>query len=116
MPNYFPNHKKGDTFKGKTIKLYNGTGPGKTPMDLTGVTARMQFKPLGNRTTSFEFKTADNTLTIPVPINGTILMQPRILAPNAGDYNYDLELTFPNGTVKTYLTNVWKIVEDVSRS
>lgn len=116
MANYFPNHKKGDTFEGKTIKLYVGTGPDKVPMDLTGVTAKMEFRPLGVRTPAFVFQTSDNTLTIPNPIDGTIIMQPRILDANAGDYNYDLQLIFPNGNVKTFLTNVWKIVQDVTRT
>jgi hypothetical protein len=68
-----------------------------------------------SRPTLFEFKTSDGTIAIPNPIDGKIIMMPRII--DVKEYNYigDVQLTFQNGTVKTILTSYWKIINDVSR-
>ena len=115
MANFFPNHKRGDTFNGKTIIVYDGTGVSKTPKDLTGVTVLMQFRPLGLRSVAFEFKSSDGTITIPAPLNGKILMMPRIINVKPIDYNFDVQLTFPGGKILTIFSSTWKITDDVSR-
>jgi hypothetical protein len=109
--NYFSDQKRGDTFNGRKITLKkNGTA-----IDLTGATVLMQFKLDISGISRFEFKTANGSITIPNPLTGQIIMMPKVINEVAGIYYFDMQITFPNGTVKTYLSGKWNITEDVSR-
>jgi hypothetical protein len=111
MKNYFADHKRGDTFNGRKISLErNGA-----PIDLTGAKIIIQFKLSSSGVSKFEFSTKKETIYIPEPTNGELIMMPRILNVPAGHYNYDMQITFPNGNVKTYLSGIWTILDDVSR-
>lgn len=109
--NRFKTIKKGTTFNGRDIKIYNGTGVSKTPMDLTGVLIEMKFRSIvspNNGTVVFQFTTADNSITITGL--GVARMMPRLkFNVPVADYVADLILTLPNGTVKPYGELYWKV-------
>lgn len=111
--NYFPDITKGDTFKGAKMTFYNGVGDTKTVMDLTGSSVIIAFKKSKGGTTVFEFKTSDNTITIPTPTNGQIILAPRVMNYPAGNYVFDVQVTNASGVVTTYFENNWKICQDV---
>lgn len=113
--NYFADCKRGDTFNTRKITFRMGDG---TPMDLTGVTAKMQFRASKNGNVIFEFNTSDGyfgLLTIPNPQNGEMFMMARVMTVPENKYMFDLQLTFPNTLVKTYLSDFWSILNDISR-
>lgn len=111
--NYFPDITKGDTFKGAKMTFYDGVGEDKTPMDLTGCSIVIAFKKSKGGTTVFDFKTADNTILIPTPTNGEILLGARVMNYPAYNYVFDVEITNSAGVVQTYFENNWKICQDV---
>lgn len=109
--NRFKTIKKGTTFKGRDIKIYNGSGDTKTPMDLTGVLIEMKFRSIvspNNGTVVFQFTTSDDSMTITGL--GIVRMMPRLKFNfPVADYVADLILTFPNGTVEPYGELYWKV-------
>jgi hypothetical protein len=115
MANLIADHKKGDTWDGFSFLFEELVNDIYVPFNLTGVTALIQFKtnPLGNAV--FEFKTSDGTITIPTPLTGQIYMMPRVMNYEALTYSFDVQLTFLDGTVKTYVNDNFRIVQDISR-
>lgn len=111
--NYFRDIKKGDTFTGIKMTFYDGIGTTKTPMDLTDISISIPFKKGAGQNTSFSFETSNNTITIPNPLTGEILLQPRNMNYQADTYIFDVQLTTLAGVKKTYFTNYWKICQDV---
>jgi len=93
--------------------MYDGRGVDKTPIDLTGVEIIMQFKKSLDSSVVFEFKTADNSITIPTPLNGEFFMMPTNKLTMVGDFVYNLKIIFPTGRVKVYYYSHWKIEDKV---
>lgn len=105
MVNYFKDIQKGVTFKGRSIKFSkNGV-----PMDLTGVVATMEFRLRPMDLPTFSFKTSDATLLLPIPTNGELIMLKRNMNYPVSEYNFTLEITFPNGDVIKPIVSQWKI-------
>lgn len=107
VKNNFKSIKKGTTFNGRDIKFYSGTGAEKVPMDLTGVKIEMQFKIDKCEGTAFTFSTENNSIAITGI--GVARMMPRLINYSKSNYETDIVLTFPNGTVKNYATINWQI-------
>ena len=107
--NYFEDIKKGNTFTGLKMSFFDGVGDTKTAMDLTGASIVIAFRKAEGQNVAFEFKTADNTITIPTPTNGEIFLQPRDMNYTAYTYIFDVVVTTLSGTIYTYFTNYWKI-------
>ncbi len=98
--------RKGDTWNGLQIRIDN-------PMyDLEGCTARMHFRksrPEGSL--AFSYSTEEGTLVR----NGNVFqMSPKKLDYSAGEYYFDIEITFSNGEVRTYYEHKIQILQDVS--
>ena len=111
MNNEIAPHKKGDTWNGMVVTVSeNGI-----PVNLTGYTAISQFKTSANGSTAFEFKTNDNTLTIPNPIAGKIYYTGRKIDVSANKYIFDLQIASPDNIIKTIATGYWQIVQDISK-
>jgi hypothetical protein len=100
-------YRKDDTFNGRKYTF---------PFDLTGAVILCQFKvkPALNVVT-FEYKSEDGSITVPTPTNGEIFFQPRRMSYPTSIYYYDIQITFSNGTVKTYAQDKLEIFQDVSR-
>lgn len=97
------NHIKGDTFNQRNIVF---------PFDITNCKIEMQFKQSLIRPVYFYWSTEDNTFE---KISSTeVIMKSRLLDVEASDYISDLQVTFENGNVQTYLTSTIKIIQDVT--
>jgi hypothetical protein len=107
--NYFKDIKKGDTFTGVKMSFFNGVGNAKTQMNLTGASVVITFRKSPTTNMVFEFKTANNTITIPTPTNGEIFLQPRVMNYAPFNYIFDVVVTTQSGAVHTYFTNYWRI-------
>lgn len=110
----FPTCVKGDTFKSRKLKILVNNNT--TFLNLTGCQILMQFKLNVNSNTIFEFKTSDSSILITDAINGEFQMISKILDFLPSTYIYDTQITFPDGTIKTYFKGSLKIEADVSRN
>jgi hypothetical protein len=116
--NKIADHRKGDTWDGMSllieeIKVVDGEDV-RTVKDLTGYSALARFKTTRDAHISFEFKTEDDTITIPAPTEGKLLFTERIMDVKANNYVFDVQLTSPEGKVETIADGEWKIFQDVS--
>ena len=115
---YLDPHILRDTFAGAQFALseLQPDGITYTAVNLTGCTVLIQFRKSHNTAVVMEWSTADASITIPNPLTGVILMKGReINIPVAGEYVYDVELTYANGTVETLFQDSWEIRNDISR-
>lgn len=118
MANLISDHIKGDTWDGFMFKLEDETEFGSEiyePVDLTGCTIISQFKTTPKGGVVFEFKTSDNTITIPDPINGEFFYEERIINYPANTYIFDCQITFPSGVVFSIDPDYFRIKQDISQ-
>ena len=106
----------GDDF---TCTLTLVQGQAETPVDLSGMSARMQFKSRTTDTTPLLELTDGNGITFVTPASGILRLdvaaaQVGTTLPVASVY-YDLELTDTASKKRTYLCGVFTVKNDVSR-
>ena len=105
----FPNHISGDTFKGISAitLLENGS-----PIDLTDCSVYVQFRSIFNLASPvvFQFLSDEGNIGVTIPALGIISIPAQIIDVPAGEYDYDLQVMFPDGVVKTYLKGRFKIL------
>ena len=107
-------HISGDTWKGINSITILSLG---IPLNLTDCTVRMQLRPAANLASPIylEFSTDDETILIVSEQNGIINIPSRIIDIPVGKYNFDLQIEFPTGIVRTYLTGIWEITNNITR-
>jgi len=90
-------------------------GADNRPINLTGATARVQLRDNQNRL-FVEASTSNGLITLN-PTQGRIDMNVPFSTMESvpvGTYQYDLEVTFPNGVRRTYVVDQLHIERDVS--
>ena len=108
-----PPHYKGDTRSGRLYIIYQDDGI--TPEDLTNVTIRMAFHKDSPTGPEMDVLTIGDGLSLTDPVQGQLTCDKRLLPIfDVGLYHYDMELTFPDGTVRTYLKGTMDVQQDVS--
>lgn len=99
-----PQHIKGDTFNSRKITF---------PFLITGCIIEMQFKATATGKTIFKWSTADGTFDV---ISATeMIMTERILDFPVYSYVSDLQIIFPDETVRTYFNAYLPIIQDITR-
>jgi hypothetical protein len=86
-----------------------------TPINLTGVSLKTEFRKGGKAGSVVKTISDGLGITVIDAINGIIKFDTFIIDWVAADYSYDIQLTFPDGTVKTYIEGVVKVIEDVTK-
>ncbi|NSW46216.1 MAG: BppU family phage baseplate upper protein [Bacteroidales bacterium] len=106
----FKPHVKGDTFKGCrfTVNVNNA------PLNLTGCQIRMHLRTNPLHDSKYELSTINGKIVIIDTINGIFEIPEQIIDIPAGNYYYDIEITFPDGKVKTYINGRFEIVQDIT--
>lgn len=112
----FPTHVKGDTFKSKKIQISSIKDEISSFLDLTGCQITIQFKGSVNSPVVFDFKTSNSTILITNATEGEFELQSRIINVLASTYVYDVQITFPDSSVKTYFRGSMKVESDVTRT
>lgn len=107
----FPSHIKGDTFDGAAFTLtLNGAA-----IDLTDSIITMDVRLVKTGVSAKRFTSvANENITITVPLEGKFEINNQVVDINAGRYFYDIQIEFPDGTIKTYISGTWTIVQDVT--
>ena len=108
----FKNHIKGDTLKEIVFTMTLN----EEPMDLTDVIIQSQFRKHPNSKDAVLFLTSVDNEGITITENpGEFKINQQIIDIPAGDYVYDIEFTFDDGTVKTYIYGDFKVIQDITR-
>lgn len=87
-----------------------------TPIDLSGSTILIQVRPTPSSTeVALTLSTADSSIGIGGVDSNQITLN-KIVDIAAGNYVYDMNVTFPSGEVKTYLWGNFIVTEDISKA
>ena len=108
----FPNHTKGDTFKGTSFTILVNT----VALNITGATIEMQLKleKKAGATAVKTFTTADSSIIITDGPAGKFQIASQIINIPAKQYYYDIEITLLSGVKETYISGKWQILQDVT--
>jgi hypothetical protein len=103
-------HKKGDTFKAVNFQV---TG---TPALPSLSIVKMQLKKECGGVAVLTFTSvASAGITITNASTGLFSINKQIIDIAEGVYSYDIQLTFADGTVKTYINGMFEIQCDLTR-
>ncbi len=101
-------HKKGDTWNGGTFTLEVNAAPA----DLTDAAITSTFRdPNGDPRATFS---VDDGITITDAAAGEFKFDKQVINWPAATYIYDIQITFANGDVKTYIAGTWPICQDAT--
>tara|TARA_R110002074_G_C12437061_1_gene657354 strand:+ start:475 stop:810 length:336 start_codon:yes stop_codon:yes gene_type:complete len=85
-----------------------------SPIDLTGATMRCQFRKAHKVGVLVKTVSIGSGLTVATPSSGIFELDSFICDFDACLYWYDIETTFPDGTVKTYIQGTMTVLQDVT--
>jgi hypothetical protein len=102
----FPKHIKGDTWPQSTFTVVVND----VAKDLTGASIAMKVRDCNN--TVLLSLTNGAGITITVPASGKFQIDAQILDIAAGVHSYDIEITFSDGTVKTWIAGKLTVTQD----
>ena len=104
--------KRGDTFAEVPFQI-NKDG---IPLDLTGAIIHMQLRKSPGSTVYLNLTSvASAGITIISAVNGSFKINEMILNLEANVYLYDIEITFPSGEVKTWISGQFTVINDITR-
>jgi len=105
-------HIKGDTFEAVNFEILKNS----VPLDLTDVVIRMQVKKECNGVPILSFTTVANAgLTITDAALGLFKINKQIINIPEFNYVYDIEITFANDDVKTWVSGDFIVKCDITR-
>jgi hypothetical protein len=110
----FPEHICGDTWTGiNSLTIMQNDDF----LNLSGCNISMQFRSKNNLASPavLDLTSENNDIVIVEPLSGLISFKPQIIDIPVDTYNYDLEITFSDGSVFTYLKGTIKILPNITR-
>lgn len=104
--------KRGDTFSEVPFQINVNT----VPLDLTGAVIRMQLRTDYGGDVYLDLTSVEsNGITITNPTNGEFKINDIIIDIQPLSYKYDIQITLSNGEVKTWITGIFNILNNVTR-
>lgn len=107
-----PSHRRGDTWDGISSIVITSNGQ---PVNLTSAAIKMELREDIDAPAVFTLSTTDSTIVITNPAQGTFTIPPILVDIPFGKYLYDIQITFANGVVKTYVDGSWEITADITK-
>jgi hypothetical protein len=107
----FKTQYAGDTFLGLNLTLKNENN---LPIDITGYFFKLQIKSNSKGITIKEL-TSLSGISIVNATEGKFKIDSFINPVVCGNHVYDLQVTYPNGNVDTYIRGLYSIVSDITR-
>ena len=103
---------KGDTFEAVNFQInINGSA-----YDLTDCIIKMQLRKECGSAIALSLTSVDDSgITIYDATNGNFRINEQIIDCASGVYNYDIEITFADGSKKTYISGVFNVTCDITR-
>lgn len=114
----FKTQKAGDTFNGIQLTIALTSQGVTNPIDLTGAIVRMYVRKSSKCPTILELSSDSNIpeIVFTDAVNGVLRIEPLIVpSVTSFKYKYDMEFTYPNGVIKTYLKGFFPIEEDITK-
>jgi hypothetical protein len=104
-------HITGDTWEGiSSITFLKNS----SAINLTDTFVEMNVRLSLDSPVVFSLTTpASSGITILNPLSGSIRVLPTTVNIPVGDYKWNIKMTFPDGTKKTYLMGNWPITSDL---
>ncbi len=110
--------KRGDTFTRRDFEITeydDAIDPiVETPVDLTGATMIMQIRENSGSAVLHTFSTANGKIVIDDAPAGKFHINAEVLSFAAGVYQHDLQITFLDGTIKTYFSGIFELTNDIT--
>jgi len=104
--------KRGDTFAEVPFQI-NKDG---IPLDLTGAIIHMQLRKSPGSTVYLNLTSVANAgITMTSEPDGAFKINEMILNLEANVYLYDIEITFPSGEIKTWISGQFTVTNDITR-
>lgn len=103
--------KQGDTFE----RNFSVEHPNGTPYNFTGYSLQMQIKSTKQNTISALELNSGDEITLSTGQIKILIPSAKMKEIPARGYFYDLQITYPNGVVKTWLSGQFNINQDVTR-
>lgn len=105
---------KNDTFSSVEFVFYDNLG---SPIDLTGCTIQIQFRFRSKTGAIVKDISTGSGITLTDAANGTFEIDKFTPVDWAADcYYYDVQVTFTDSTIKTYVWGQVKVLQDVTNS
>lgn len=102
---------RGDTFSEYPFQILINS----VALNLTDAEIKIDLKKdLGSSPSLTLTSTANNGITITDAINGRFVINEQIFNIPACNYIYDIQITFPNGRVKTWVGGFFQIINTVT--
>lgn len=108
----FRDHLKGDTFNGIEFTLIDSNS--ELPIDITDALITIQFKSHSKTGLINVELNVGSGITITDAENGVFVIDSFLLDWQPKKYYYDVQITFPNGVVKTYIEGTFLVIQDVT--
>jgi hypothetical protein len=109
----FPTQYAGDTVGRRRFTVTRTVSGVTSPENLTGVAIRCWFARRGEQPAVYQFAVGSG-ITI-VNAAGGVFDLNAFPAPSPGTYSYDIEFTYPDSRVRTYVAGAMLVREDVSQ-
>ena len=109
----FTPHMAGDTFEGIQLTLTLTSGGSTAPIDLTGAAIKIIFKKQDISTTVSTLEIGSG-ITIDDATGGVFSIDPFTVFAVAYLYEYDMQITFSNGDIKTYMKGFFEVIEQIT--
>lgn len=109
-----PAHYNGDTLDAKTYTLSTLVSNVATPINLTGVAIKWQFKEGSRSGTLVKEITIGTGITLTDAANGVFHMDAFRWTYGSGVFYYDVQFTLADGSIKTYITGRLNVIEDTT--
>ena len=106
------NQYKGDTYDGVQFTLLNTENS--SPIDLTGVAIKIQFRYDSKIGGIQKEITNGNGVTISNAVAGIFSIDSFLIDWSPDIYYFDIQMTFPNGVVRTYIQGTIKVIQDIT--
>ena len=106
--------KRNDTFDAMPFELNERDGEVLTPIDLTGAEIKMQLRKSACAEAVLTLDSSDDGGISITGLN-TFQIDEQIFTIGAGIYDYDIQITFEDGTVRTWISGKFTIVNDITR-
>jgi hypothetical protein len=104
-------HRRGDTWDGINSITISVNG---VPINLTDASIKMEFRQDLDSPVALTLSTIDGSIEIVNAVSGIIRIPPKKIEIPFAKYFYDLQVTYANGTVKTYMEGSWEIKPDIT--
>lgn len=107
----FPDAKRGDTYNDVSFTInVNGSA-----QDLTGAAIRMWLIDASQQIPAGDFNTVNGKLIITNAAAGVFKTNIGIVTLQPAQYYYDIQITFTNGTIKTWIEGTLTVLDDLTK-